>query len=90
MAVDKLRFSTASGSRTDIHVYCHFYCHKKLAVEVAVEFEIGSRKIIVATDFDQHGKDIWTYFYDSLKHLNLGLDKHIVSLSIQIMVRGTI
>ena len=30
----------------DIDVYCHFYCHQKSAVEVAVEFEIGSRKKI--------------------------------------------
>ena len=55
MAEDKLRFSTASGSRTDIHVYCHFYCHKKLAVEVAVEKMSAVEK---SSSLDTHFFDI--------------------------------
>ena len=36
--------STASGSRVAFHVYCHFLVAVEVAVEMAVDFQSGSRK----------------------------------------------
>ena len=36
--------STATGSRVAFHVYCHFLVAVEVAVEMAVDFQSGSRK----------------------------------------------
>ena len=40
-----LFMSTASGSRVGFHIYCHFLVAVEVAVEVAVAFQSGSRKV---------------------------------------------
>ena len=39
-----LLMSTATGSRVAFHVYCHFLVAVEVAVEMAVDFQSGSRK----------------------------------------------
>ena len=40
-----LLMSTATGSRVAFHVYCHFLVAVEVAVEMAVDFQSGSRKV---------------------------------------------
>ena len=44
MAVELFLNSTATGSRTIFWFYCHFLVAVEVAVEMAVEFQSGSRK----------------------------------------------
>ena len=44
MAVELVFISTASGSRDAFDVYCHFLVAVEVAVEMAVDFQSGSRK----------------------------------------------
>ena len=45
VAVEMLFMSTASGSRDGFHIYCHFLVAVEVAVEMAVDFQSGSRKV---------------------------------------------
>ena len=45
MAVELVFISTASGSRDAFDVYCHFLVAVEVAVEMAVDFQSGSRKV---------------------------------------------
>ena len=54
MAVELLFMSTASGSRVGFHVYCHFLVAIEVAVEMAVDFQSGSRKKMAVEKLATH------------------------------------
>ena len=51
MAVELVFISTASGSRDAFDVYCHFLVAVEVAVEMAVDFQSGSRKVNNRLDY---------------------------------------
>ena len=51
-----LLMSTATGSRVAFHVYCHFLVAVEVAVEMAVDFQSGSRKKSGSRKVNYHPK----------------------------------
>ena len=61
-----LLMSTATGSRVAFHVYCHFLVAVEVAVEMAVDFQSGSRKKSGSRKVSYQRNDIILAYNDPL------------------------